>query len=123
MLLAAGLQRHAVGLRARRSTATAGQVDVAFTVVEGRQSVIAEIAVEGTEKTSEHLVREQVELSPSQPLDLGALAQSRRNLYDTGAFSIVDITREDLEGDEPAGRLTGATMPTPRRPRIRSRSG
>src|SRR4029453_12804727 len=31
-----------------------------------------------------------------------ALAKSRRNLYDTGAFSIVDITREELEGDVPA---------------------
>ena len=47
-------------------------------------------------------MREQVELSPSQPLDLSALARSRRNLYDTGAFSIVDITREELEGDAPA---------------------
>ncbi len=81
---------------------TAGEVDVAFTVVEGRQSVIADIAIEGTGKTSEHLVREQVELSAGQPLNLSALAKSRRNLYDTGAFSIVDITREDLEGDAPA---------------------
>jgi outer membrane protein assembly factor BamA len=79
----------------------AGEVDVQFTLAEGRQSVIAEIGIEGTRKTSERLVREQVELSTSQPLDLGALAKSRRNLYDTGAFSIVDITREDLEGDEP----------------------
>ncbi len=80
----------------------AGHVDVAFTIVEGRQSVIADIVVEGTQKTSEHLVREQVELAEAQLLDLGALARSRRNLYDTGAFSIVDITREDLEGDAPA---------------------
>jgi outer membrane protein assembly factor BamA len=80
----------------------AGQVDVEFTLAEGRQSVIAEIAVDGAAKTSEHLVREQVELATAQPLDLSALAKSRRNLYDTGAFSIVDITREDLEGDEPA---------------------
>ena len=38
----------------------------------------------------------------AQPLNLSALARSRRNLYDTGAFSIVDITREELEGDAPA---------------------
>jgi outer membrane protein insertion porin family len=40
-------------------------------------------------------------LDPSQPLDLGALARSRRNLYGTSAFSIADITREDLESDKP----------------------
>ncbi len=79
-----------------------GRVDVAFTVAEGPQSVIAEIAVDGNQKISEHLVREQVELETSEPLDLGLLARSRRNLYDTGAFSIVDITREELTGDVPA---------------------
>ena len=77
----------------------AGAVDVAFTVVEGRQSVIAEIGVEGNSRTSERLVRGQMELSPDQPLDLAVLARSRRNLYGTGAFSIADITREDLDGD------------------------
>ena len=80
----------------------AGRVDVAFTVEEGPQSVIAEIVVEGNQVTSERLVREQIELETSEPLDLGLLARSRRNLYDTGAFSIVDITREELSGDVPA---------------------
>ncbi len=80
----------------------AGRVDVTFTVEEGPQSVIAEIVVEGNQVTSERLVREQIELENSEPLDLGLLARSRRNLYDTGAFSIVDITREELSGDVPA---------------------
>jgi outer membrane protein assembly factor BamA len=62
--------------------------------------VITDIAVEGNRRTTEDLVRGQIELSPSQALDLAALARSRRNLYDTGAFSIADVTREDLEGDE-----------------------
>jgi outer membrane protein assembly factor BamA len=42
------------------------------------------------------LVREQLEIQAEQPLDISALARSRRNLYDTGAFSIVDITREEI---------------------------
>ncbi|HYU79555.1 MAG TPA: BamA/TamA family outer membrane protein, partial [Vicinamibacterales bacterium] len=79
----------------------AGQVDVTFTIREGAQSVIAEIAVEGNDKTSEHLVRDQLELAQDQVLDLSALSRSRRNLYDTGAFSVVDVTREDLGGDVP----------------------
>ena len=47
-------------------------------------------------------MREQLELTPAQPLDLGALSRSRRNLYETGAFSIVDITREEIPAETPA---------------------
>jgi len=75
----------------------AAAVDIDVTIVEGQRSVVAEIAVDGNRKTSERLVRGQVELSPAQPLDLAVLARSRRNLYDTGAFSIVDITRDAIE--------------------------
>jgi outer membrane protein assembly complex protein YaeT len=74
---------------------SAGRVDVAFTIVEGRQNIVARIDVDGNRRTSEKLVRGQVELTPSQPLDLAVLARSRRNLYSTGAYSIADITRVD----------------------------
>jgi outer membrane protein assembly complex protein YaeT len=77
----------------------AGRVDVRFTIREGLQSVVAGVAVQGNDQTSERLVREQVEIRPEEPLDLSAIARARRNLYDTGAFSIVDITREELESD------------------------
>ena len=79
-----------------------GTVDVALQIQEGRQTVIADITIEGNQKTSERLVREQLELTPAQPLDLGALSRSRRNLYETGAFSIVDITREESPAETPA---------------------
>ena len=78
----------------------AGRVSVAFTIVEGRQNVVASIDVEGNRRTSEKLVRGQVELMPSQPLDLAVLARSRRNLYSTGAYSIADITRVDAGGGD-----------------------
>jgi outer membrane protein assembly complex protein YaeT len=73
----------------------AGQVDVAFTVMEGRQSVINDIRIAGNHRVSDHLVFEQVQLTPGKPLDLSALARSRRNLYDTGAFSVIDIRRRE----------------------------
>jgi outer membrane protein assembly complex protein YaeT len=76
----------------------AGQVDVAFDIKEGRQSVIGDIRIAGNSRVSDHLVSEQIQLTPGQPLDLSALARSRRNLYDTGAFSVVDITRRERRG-------------------------
>jgi outer membrane protein insertion porin family len=73
-----------------------GQVDVSFTINEGRQSVIAGISIGGNDRVSDHLVQEQIQLVDAQPLDLSALARSRRNLYNTGAFSVVDIQRQDI---------------------------
>lgn len=82
----------------------AGLVDVRFDVIEGAQSVIAEVLVEGNDKTSERLVREQLELQPAEALNLSALARSRRNLYDTRAYSIVDIKRDELAANNsPSG--------------------
>ncbi|HZM59425.1 MAG TPA: translocation/assembly module TamB domain-containing protein [Vicinamibacterales bacterium] len=81
----------------------AGQVDIAFDVKEGRQSIVGEVRIAGNSRVSDHLVSEQIQLMPGQPLDLSALARSRRNLYDTGAFSVVDITRRERRGlaDDP----------------------
>ena len=86
-----------------------GQVDVSFTISEGRQSVIAGITIGGNDKVSNHLVQEQIQLADAQPLDLSALARSRRNLYDTGAFSVVDITRRDV----PESGSTDGSQGTP----------
>jgi outer membrane protein assembly factor BamA len=85
-----------------------GQVDLAFTISEGRQSVIAGITVEGNDRVSNRLVTEQIQLATAQPLDLSALARSRRNLYDTGAFSVVDIRRRDIESAAPAPASAGS---------------
>ena len=83
---------------------TAGRVDVVFSVVEGPQAIVADVVVAGNVKTTDRLVREQVELETEQPLDVSKLAQSRRNLYETGAFSVVDITREELPQNGDIGR-------------------
>ena len=78
----------------------AGVVDITFTIAEGRQSVVGPIQVRGTQRLDEALVRRQIELQPGEPLDLSALAKSRRNLYDTGAFSTVQINQGDREQGE-----------------------
>jgi outer membrane protein assembly factor BamA len=73
----------------------AGVVDITFTIKEGPQSVVGPIQVRGTQRLTENLVRNQIELQPGEPLDLSALAKSRRNLYDIGAFSTVQINQGD----------------------------
>jgi outer membrane protein insertion porin family len=91
-----------------------GTVDVAFTISEGTQSVIAGIKIEGNQKVSTRLVEEQIQLAPAQPLDLTALARSRRNLYNTGAFSVVDIRQKAVGAAAvPPGSDSGALSAPP----------
>jgi outer membrane protein assembly factor BamA len=75
-----------------------GVVDVTFTIKEGAQSIVGPILVRGTQRLDERLVRQEIELVPGEPLDLSALAKSRRNLYDIGAFSTVQINQGDRGG-------------------------
>jgi outer membrane protein assembly factor BamA/autotransporter translocation and assembly factor TamB len=72
-----------------------GVVDITFTINEGQQSLVGPIQVRGMQRLNEQTVRDQLELEPGLPLDLSALARSRRNLYDTGAFSTVRIDQGD----------------------------
>jgi outer membrane protein assembly complex protein YaeT len=94
-----------------------GRVDVRLNVEEGAQSIVADVVVAGNVKTSDRLVREQVELQTLQPLDLAALARSRKNLYETQAFSTVDITRAPLVASaSPSGAESSPAQSTPQRP-------
>jgi outer membrane protein assembly complex protein YaeT len=96
-----------------------GRTGVAFTVDEGRQSIVSEIRIAGNDKTTERLVREQITVAPDEPLDLQALSRSRKNLYDSGAFSIVDLSRDTVVETMPSGNadanvigaLTGVEPP------------
>ncbi len=85
----------------------AGIVDITFTINEGTQSVVGPILVRGTQRIDERLVQRQLELIPGDPLDLSALAKSRRNLYDTGAFSTVQINQGDRGGRREQNRQAG----------------
>jgi outer membrane protein assembly factor BamA len=42
------------------------------------------------------MIRTQMEVADGDFLDLAKIAKSRRNLYTTGAYSMVEITREEL---------------------------
>lgn len=76
-----------------------GTLKITFQIAEHRQSVVREIVVRGRENTSENLVRTQLEVADGDFLDLARLAKSRRNLYTTGAYSMVEIAREEIGGD------------------------
>jgi outer membrane protein assembly factor BamA len=84
-----------------------GVVDLLFQIVENRRNVVQEIIVEGNRNTSEELIRSQLEIRPGDVLDLRKVGSSRQSLYKTGAYSTVEITREEIDspGADKALRL------------------
>ncbi|MBL8216367.1 MAG: translocation/assembly module TamB domain-containing protein, partial [Bryobacterales bacterium] len=79
---------------------TPGQMELVVKIEEGKQQMVREVTVEGRQNTSENLVRTQVTLKEGEPLSLKKLGESRRNLYNTGAFSLVEIEREAVDGGD-----------------------
>ncbi|MBL8290660.1 MAG: translocation/assembly module TamB domain-containing protein [Bryobacterales bacterium] len=80
-----------------RRNAADGVVDVIFRIEEGPRSLVREILVEGRDKTSDNLIRSQLAIHAGEPLSLEKVSLSRRHLYDTGAYSLVDIVNEPVD--------------------------
>lgn len=68
-----------------------GVVDVAFRITENRKTVVESVQVEGNRQTSDRFVLSQMGVEAGEALDFEKTAKSRRDLYDTGAYSLVDI--------------------------------
>ena len=79
-----------------------GKVDVTYRITEGPKEVVQKIEVSGNDATSETLVRSQLTLKTGDALEPAKLTESRRNLYSTGAYSLVDLERV------PAGDVSAA---------------
>jgi len=80
-----------------------GVLDLHFNIKEGNRSVVEAVHVSGAQETTPDLVRSEVEIQPGKPLDLAALSRSRKNLYGTRAFALVDITRTTIDSDAAGG--------------------
>ncbi|MBZ5624611.1 MAG: translocation/assembly module TamB domain-containing protein, partial [Acidobacteriia bacterium] len=70
-------------------------VNLKFQLTENARSVVEDVIVEGNRDVSEKLIRSQLEIQPGDPVNLLKIGNSRRKLYNTGAFAVVEITRED----------------------------
>jgi len=70
-----------------------GRVDLEIAIEEGPQQVVESLDVEGERAVSERLIRSQLALKPGDTVDPSKVSLSRRRLYATGAFALVDIER------------------------------
>ncbi len=80
-----------------------GLAEVRFRIEERRRTVIQSIVVQGNERTPTSFVRKQLSISEGEILDPEAIARSRRALYDTGVFTLVDFDTQPADAVSPAG--------------------
>ncbi len=80
------------------------RVDIEFQIEEQDRDVIREIAVEGAQHVDENYIRGRLVSSEGETLLTEENDRSRRRLYDTGAFALVDLETERIEGDEGGAR-------------------
>ena len=70
-----------------------GRVALTFSIVEKRPDIVRGIQVAGNHKTSESMIRTQLAVKPGDAMSGEKLSKSRRALYTTGAYSLVDIAK------------------------------
>ena len=78
------------------------EVIVFYTVNPGERVLIGRTILSGSHRTREDIVSRQIELVPGSSLSQVRISASRRNLYDLGVFSKVDVAVQNPEGTEHA---------------------
>jgi outer membrane protein assembly complex protein YaeT len=80
-------------------------IDLHFRLQEGLQGVVETVTVEGAHDTAEKMAHRQVKLAGGDVLDYRKTIESRRNLYQVGAYSMVDVEPQRLTEDELNGKV------------------
>lgn len=78
------------------------RVDVEFVLTENKQDVVRAIEVAGNRNVGEKLIERRLLAEEGKPLLNEESDKSRRRLYDTGAFALVDLESESMPGIESA---------------------
>ncbi len=86
-----------------RYTDKPGEVDLVYTVAEGRQFRVGRIDIRGNDVTKMNVIRRQLRLEPGQLYNTVAADESRRRLLETDLFEMEKVTITPY-GDEPGVR-------------------
>jgi outer membrane protein assembly factor BamA len=77
-------------------------VDVTYTINEGHQEIIHDIAIIGNKTTQRHFIEELTSYSvkPGQPMSLGNLLSSESDLYNLGIFDWASVKPLEPPGED-----------------------
>ncbi len=73
-------------------------VSPVFQIEEGQQSLVHQVTISGNDEVTKSLINSQLLMKPGQVLKGSELANSRANLYGTGAFRLVEIDHQPAQG-------------------------
>jgi len=76
------------------------KVDVTFNIYEGQQVFVRKVLVSGLNYTRPDTVVRAITLHPGDPLNLSALAETQRNLYEFALFNEVNTAVQNPNGGE-----------------------
>ncbi len=74
--------------------------NVTFRIKENKQSIIRDIRIEGNRLISAGMVKKTLTFDTGEALDFSKMGVTRKNLYETGLYSLVDFETEDLDGPD-----------------------
>ncbi len=84
--------------------AASGSLALHFEISENLQEVVEDIVIDGQERSGAEFARSKLEIAVGDILNYDRVNRSRKNLYDTGAYSLVDLEVRKLPlGSPPAG--------------------
>jgi outer membrane protein assembly complex protein YaeT len=90
-----------INYRLGRSDNAGSAVNITFEIRENEQQIVRDIIIRGNRITGEGMIRSQITLRPGDVLNHQETTQSRSNLYDTRAYSLVDIETLPFTGPQP----------------------
>jgi outer membrane protein assembly complex protein YaeT len=73
---------------------------LSYHIEEGHRTIVKQVLTSGAEHTREAVVRNAIQISPGEPLSLGALVETQRRLYNLGVFSRVQVAAQNPAGQE-----------------------
>jgi outer membrane protein insertion porin family len=98
--LSRGFDQVRIEVEQQTEAANPAKVDVVFHIFEGQQVFVRKVLVTGLTYTRPDTVVRAITLHPGDPLNLSALAETQRNLYDYALFNEVNTAIENPTGGE-----------------------
>ena len=99
--LSRGFDQVQIEVDEQTESADPSKMDVVFQIHEGQQIFVRKVLLSGLHYTRPETVAKAITLHPGDPLNLTALAQTQRNLYEFALFSEVDTAVQNNAGEEP----------------------
>ena len=98
--LSRGFDQVRIEVEQQTETTDPAKVDVVFNIFEGQQVFVRKVLVSGLKYTRPDTVVRAITLHPRDPLNLSALAETQRNLYEFALFNEVNTAVENPNGGE-----------------------